>query len=65
MNEKMKKAMLVIDMPNCCKQCPLLSLPHSLSFDVCKATTNIVKDVYGEKPEWCPLCEVETFGEVE
>jgi hypothetical protein len=54
----MSKAILIIDMPNCCKDCPLcVSEELSPSFDEYSCIVeNVVVDAY-DKPDWCPLKE--------
>ena len=52
----MKKAILVIDMPSRCKDCPLcVSKEVPLSFDEYYCVVeNLAVDAY-DKLEWCPL----------
>ena len=45
----MSKAILVIDMPECCICCPCYN-----SDGLCWAKERIVKDDF-KKPSWCPL----------
>lgn len=52
----MNKAILVIDMPNSCSECPCISLGFCNAVEkngICKSVGNIY-----DKPNWCPLCEV-------
>ena len=59
------KAILVIDMPNCCAECPLMLWDaKSEYYGACCPTlkeVNCVADSYKEnenkgiKPDWCPL----------
>lgn len=60
----MSKAMLVIDNPKSCSECPCISL------GCCNAVGGVgfcktIYDIY-DKPDWCPLREVpkkvETFN---
>ena len=48
----MSKAVLVIDMPERCYDCPFLD-----EDDACLAmdTSSVGVDVLKEKPDWCPL----------
>ena len=48
----MSKAVLVIDMPERCHDCPFLD-----GDDACLAmeTSSVGVDVLKEKPDWCPL----------
>ena len=52
----MNKAILVIDMPSCCKECSLcVSEELFPSFDEYSCIVeNVAVDVY-DKPDWCPL----------
>lgn len=52
----MDKAILIIDMPSCCKDCPLcVSEELFPSFDEYSCIVeNVAVDVY-DKPDWCPL----------
>ena len=49
---KMSKAVLVMDMPERCHDCPFLD-----GDDACLAmdTSSVGVDVLKEKPDWCPL----------
>ena len=54
----MDKAILVIDMPSCCNECPLV-YGNDIS-DWCLPMGNFNGDVYSHitnntKPDWCPL----------
>ena len=54
----MGKAILVIDMPKSCEECPICASWQSSAFSIreywCTAFDNI--DVYpDDKPRWCPL----------
>lgn len=48
----MAKAMLIMDMPSSCKECPCLN-----DVDECEGVYKDVDDI-GRKPTWCPLREV-------
>lgn len=52
----MNKAILVIDMPSCCKDCPLCVseelFPSFYEYRCVVENTDV--DVY-DKPDWCPL----------
>lgn len=49
----MSKAILVMDMPKFCYQCPCFSISECRAY---KCGTKIEDD--RKKPEWCPLREV-------
>lgn len=56
----MKKAVLIIDMPNKCEECPICASWQSSAFSIrqywCPAMEN--RDVEpNNKPNWCPLKE--------
>ena len=61
----MAKAVLVMDMPECCADCPL-SCPlrnssHAKnSYACCYLTLKDISktDYYDKKPDWCPLREL-------
>ena len=54
----MDKAILVIDMPSCCGECPICASWQSSAFSIreywCTAFDNISVDS-DDKPRWCPL----------
>lgn len=55
----MSKAILVIDMPNSCKECSLLFRDEYSDWCPCKVKENIT-DIFEHieklnKPNWCPL----------
>ena len=53
--EKMSKAMLIMDMPETCYECPFLDeADNCLAMDVYYTDVEVVI----EKPTWCPLQEV-------
>ena len=64
----MNKAILVIDMPKQCMDCPICASWQASAFSNreywCTASENIDVDPY-DKPKWCPLKELpkkaETF----
>ena len=48
------KAMLIMDMPKCCADCPCLF--EREGYQECEAIVNTIEeDIYKEKPTWCPL----------
>ena len=49
----MAKAMLIVDMPSCCLECPCMN-----ELDECVAMKNEDVGNVGRKPTWCPLREV-------
>ena len=49
----MDKAILVIDMPDNCRECTLCDEDHITYRDYCRITNNYILAM--EKPEWCPL----------
>ena len=55
----MKKAVLVMDMPECCGECPLMD--DDIVGEYCNAHDDDyidIPDVLGRKPNWCPLMEL-------
>lgn len=50
----MSKAILVMDMPTCCSECPCCYVSRCEVFQ--KGITR--EDIYESKPNWCPLREV-------
>lgn len=54
----MSKAILVIDMPSCCNECPICASYAESAFSIreywCTASDNTDVDPY-DKPKWCPL----------
>ena len=54
----MNKAILVIDMPSCCNECPICASYAESAFSPreywCVASENTDVDPYN-KPSWCPL----------
>ena len=57
----MKKAILVIDMPKCCNQCPICATYQQSSSSVreywCPVNGNDVEPL-NKPPHWCPLKEL-------
>lgn len=57
----MDKAILVIDMPSCCNECPICASYAESAFSIreywCTASENTDVDPY-DKPRWCPLKSV-------
>ncbi len=53
----MNKAILVIDMPESCKDCSIRFTDEYSDYCPCKSTSNDVFDYVQEnkKPSWCPL----------
>lgn len=51
----MSKAVLIMDMPECCRKCPLCSI-----YEACMANKMKKTDVNARKskPDWCPLREL-------
>lgn len=49
----MTKAILVIDMPDCCRECPLCGEDRQTYRDYCRITADYIWTL--DKPEWCPL----------
>ena len=48
------KAILVLDMPSACKDCPLrVSIDESICVKTLKDITD--KEYFEQRPEWCPL----------
>ena len=57
----MPKAVLIMDMPERCADCPLRNSSHAKNSYVCCYLT--LKDIsetdyYDKKPDWCPLREL-------
>lgn len=54
----MNKAILVIDMPKCCKECSICASWQSSAFSIreywCTTSDNMSVDP-DDKPGWCPL----------
>ena len=50
----MSKSILVIDTPENCMECHLLTLLMNCGKPTCMGTRNHVHSKY-EKPDWCPL----------
>ena len=50
----MRKAVLVIDMPSSCSECPCCYIPR------CEVLEKSLKtsEIYECKPDWCPLREL-------
>lgn len=56
----MSKAVLVLDMPQTCKDCPL-NYSNDCDDSVCIPTENLIYPEWIEenrKPDWCPLYEL-------
>ena len=49
----MNKAILVIDMPDGCRECPLCGEEHMTYRDYCCITDQYTWTL--DKPDWCPL----------
>lgn len=56
----MAKAMLIMDMPKNCQECPCSHYEQSKNFWVCHVSSATLKEneFYIEKPKCCPLREV-------
>lgn len=55
----MSKAMLIMDAPENCAECPCCYLTEGCYSDICKAENRGLEEGYREgKPNWCPLREV-------
>ena len=52
----MAKAMLIMDMPECCAECKLY-VKGKYRTDKCRITMLEMNNKFG-KPSWCPLREV-------
>lgn len=52
----MSKAMIVIDMPESCRECPLCREEHMTYRDYCCLANMRIWTI--EKPDWCPLREL-------
>ena len=50
----MEKAILIMDMPSCCGDCPC---SYEYGYDMCGAMEREID--FDSKPEWCPLLTVE------
>lgn len=58
------KAILVIDMPQCCAECELCYHTDKYGCMVCEDITGeIVHDWY-RKPLWCPLIPLEAYDAI-
>lgn len=60
------KAVLVVDMPDCCAHCPLMD--DDIVGEYCNAHDDDyidIPDVLGGKPNWCPLMELPEQWEIE
>lgn len=49
----MSKSILVIDAPDCCRECPLCAEDRQTYRDYCRITDNVIWTL--DKPDWCPL----------
>ena len=60
----MKKAILVLDMPSCCDECPLAGIAHdSELYDegecyCIPGVESVDLIMVDSKPDWCPLVEM-------
>ena len=50
----MSKALLVIDMPKNCRECPL-HVSYGRPYCIKTMRDVVVKDKFALRPEWCPL----------
>ena len=49
------KAILVIDIPKTCLDCPVCSLDEMDGDYICGKTGKCVEEYFDKKPSWCPL----------
>ena len=54
----MVKAILVMDMPSKCKDCPLHEMASNFDKYLCSLTQNLSDKFANIKPNWCPLREL-------
>lgn len=55
----MSKAILVIDMPKSCEECPCCYLTEGCYSDICQVNRFGLEEGYEKgRPNWCPLREV-------
>ena len=56
----MCKAILIIDMPDNCKDCPCAYMTEGCFWDACQAMQNkqLENNYEEKKPSWCPLREM-------
>ena len=55
----MSKAILVMDMPKSCEECPCCYLTEGCYSDICQVTRNGLEEGYEKgRPNWCPLHKV-------
>ena len=63
----MNKAILVINMPNCCNECPICASYAESAFSPreywCTASENTDVNPH-DKPNWCPLKEAPKKDEI-
>jgi hypothetical protein len=61
----MSKAILIIDMPESCKDCGIRFTDEYSDYCPCKSTANDVFDYVQEnkKPSWCPLKSLPSVDE--
>lgn len=59
----MGKAIIVIDTPDCCRECPLCGEDHMTYRDYCRITDQYIWTL--DKPEWCPLKPVPSKYDME
>lgn len=54
----MGKAMLIIDMPERCSECPLKSQLYDIQYICCGNHRRMTIPGNKPKPDWCPLKEI-------
>lgn len=65
----MNKSVLVIDTPECCRDCPLCYYNESYSSHECRSDYMNWKDIEPEyglltKPNWCPLTPLPEYKDL-
>lgn len=59
----MKKAALIIDMPEYCGECPLMDDDPISEYCTAHYHDYLDMDCMGGKPNWCPLKEIPDNGD--
>lgn len=54
----MSKAILVLDMPINCKNCPLHEMSYNFNKGICVPMQELYDKFAKQKPNWCPLRDV-------
>lgn len=52
----MAKAVLVMDMPESCWECPCMK--ELYEYSICEVKTNVCDEYEHNRPDWCPLREL-------